>query len=50
MVSLNIRKIPEKLRREFKTVCVNQGKTMSDVIQEFMKEKIIKFKMKFENQ
>ncbi|TFI52657.1 copy number control protein [Mastigocladus laminosus UU774] len=34
--------MPESLRNEFKAVCARQGKTMSDVVTEFVKEYIAK--------
>lgn len=42
LVELIIRKVPESLRREFKMLCVKEGKTMQDKLIDLMKKEAAK--------
>jgi len=46
MGSLNIRKVPDDVRRQFKSLCVARGRTMAEVIIEFMRKEVEKGKPK----
>jgi hypothetical protein len=46
MGSLNIRKVPDDVRRQFKSLCVAKGRTMAEVIIEFMRKEAEKGKPK----
>jgi predicted DNA-binding protein len=38
--TLRVSKIPEELKRRFKEICKDQGKTMSEAVLEFIKEMV----------
>ena len=41
MKQVIVKSVPEKLHREFKIYCINNNITMSQMIREFMQEKIL---------
>jgi predicted DNA-binding protein len=38
--TLRVSKIPDELKRRFKEICKEHGKTMSEVVLEFIKETV----------
>jgi len=41
-VTMNLRGIDEKLKREFKAICAIEGKSLAEKIQELMKKELEK--------
>jgi len=40
--TMNVRNVDEKLKRKFKALCAERGKTLSKELQRLMKEELVK--------
>ena len=47
---LYLRNVDEKLKRQFKALCVMRGKTLTDEIQRLMREELERGKKEFANE